>query len=222
MSSKFKDPKSKASDKACPERSRRECPTHNLPTLIPPIGDKRLRHALPCRLSWRVPVIVVVMGVTGAGKTTIGVLLARRLGWEFADADSFHSTANVEKIRLGIPLDDADRAPWLRSLREAMERWSAERRNFVLACSALKQSYRDELYIAGQTRFVYLKGSYDLIYQRLRQRHGHFASETILASQFEALEEPGDAITVSIDRSENEIVEEIMQALASDGGPKAP
>ena len=215
MSSKLKTQSQKRRTK--PERSRRECPTYNLPTLIPPIGDKRLRHALPCRLSWRVPVIVVVMGVTGAGKTTIGVLLARRLGWEFADADSFHSTANVEKIRLGIPLDDADRAPWLRSLREAMERWSAERRNFVLACSALKQSYRDELYIAGQTRFVYLKGSYDLIYQRLRQRHGHFASETILASQFEALEEPGDAFTVSIDRSEDEIVAEIMQALASEG-----
>ena len=160
--------------------------------------------------------IVVVMGVTGAGKTTIGVLLAQRLGWEFADADSFHSTANVEKIRLGIPLDDADRAPWLRSLREAMERWSAERRNFVLACSVLKRSYRDELYIAGQTGFVYLKGSYDLIYQRLRQRHGHFASETILASQFATLEEPEDAITVNIDRSEDEIVEKIMLALAPD------
>ena len=119
-------------------------------------------------------------------------------------------------------MDDADRAPWLKSLREAMERWSAERRNVVLACSALKRSYRDALYIAGQTRFVYLKGSYELIYQRLRQRHGHFASETILASQFAALEEPGDAITVSIDRSENDIVEEIMQALAPDGGPKGP
>ncbi len=130
------------------------------------------------------------MGVTGAGKTTIGVLLAQRLGWEFVDADSFHSPANVEKIRLGIPLDDADRAPWLKSLHEAMERWSEERKNVVLACSALKRSYRDELYIAGQTRFVYLKGSYDLIYQRLRQRHGHFASESILASQFAALEEP--------------------------------
>ena len=111
----IKDPKSKASDKSVR-------PTHNLPILIPPIGDKRLRHASACRLSWRVPVIVVVMGVTGAGKTTIGVLLAQRLGWEFADADSFHSPANVEKIRLGIPLDDADRAPWLRSLRQAMER----------------------------------------------------------------------------------------------------
>ena len=156
------------------------------------------------------------MGVTGAGKTTIGVLLAQRLGWEFADADSFHSTANVEKIRLGIPLDDADRAPWLRSLRDAMERWSAEHKNVVLACSALKRSYREALYIAGETRFVYLKGSYDLIYQRLRQRHGHFASETILASQFATLEKPEDAITVNIDRSKDEIVEKIMQALAPD------
>ena len=166
--------------------------------------------------------IVLVMGVTGSGKTTIGVLLAQRLGWEFADADSFHSTANVEKIRLGIPLDDADRAPWLRSLRDAMEGWSAEHRNFVLACSALKRNYRDALYIAGVTRFVYLKGSYELICQRLRQRHGHFASETILASQFDALEEPDDAITVDIDRSEDEIVEKIMQALASESRSHRP
>jgi gluconokinase len=161
-------------------------------------------------------VIVVVMGVTGAGKTTIGVLLAQRLGWKFADADSFHSPANVEKMRLGIPLDDADRAPWLKSLREGMEAWAAQRENVVLACSALKKSYREELYIAGETRFVYLKGSYDLIYRRLLQRHGHFASETILASQFAALEEPDDAITVDIDRSEDEIVSEIMRQLGVD------
>ncbi|MGC2185008.1 MAG: gluconokinase [Terriglobales bacterium] len=166
--------------------------------------------------------ILVVMGVTGAGKTTIGILLAQRLGWEFVDADSFHSPGNVEKIRLGIPLDDADRAPWLRSMRQAMEGWVTERRHVVLACSALKHTYRDELCIAGETRFVYLKGSYDLIYQRLRQRHGHFASEKILASQFATLEAPDDAITVSIDRSADEIVAEIMQALAPDGGPKGP
>ena len=154
------------------------------------------------------------MGVTGSGKTTIGVLLAQRLGWEFVDADSFHSPENVEKIRQGIPLDDADRAPWLRTLRDAMEGWVAQHKSMVLACSALKKSYRDELWIAGETRFVYLKGSYDLIYQRLRHRHGHFASETILASQFAALEEPEDAITVDIDRSEGEIVAEIVRQLS--------
>lgn len=153
------------------------------------------------------------MGVTGAGKTTIGVLLAQRLGWEFADADGFHSPANVEKIRHGIALDDADRAPWLRALRQAMNGWAAEHKSVVLACSALKRSYRDELHIAGETKFVYLKGSYDLIFQRLRQRHGHFASETILASQFAALEEPDDAITVSIDDTEEKIVADIVRQL---------
>jgi gluconokinase len=158
-------------------------------------------------------VIVVVMGVTGSGKTTIGVLLARRLGWDFMDADSFHSAANVEKIRQGVALDDADRAPWLKALRDAMEGWVAEHKDVVLACSALKTSYRDELCIAGETRLVYLKGSYELISLRLRQRHGHFASETILASQFAALEEPDDAITVDIDHSEAKIVGEIMKRL---------
>jgi gluconokinase len=160
-------------------------------------------------------VIVVVMGVTGAGKTTVGTLLAQQLGWEFADADSFHSPENVEKIRLGIPLDDADRAPWLRSLRQAMERWIAKRKEVVLACSALKKSYRDQLFIAGEVTFVYLKGSYDLIYQRLRLRHGHFASEQILASQFAALEEPDNAITVGIDQSAEKIVAEIKRELGS-------
>jgi gluconokinase len=158
-------------------------------------------------------VIVVVMGVTGAGKTTIGVLLAQRLGWDFVDADSFHSPANIEKIRQGIALDDADRGPWLRALRQAMEGWAAAAKSVVLACSALKKSYRDELFIAGQTKFVYLKGSYELIAQRLRKRHGHFASETILASQFAALEEPDDAIAVDIDHAEDEIVAEITQRL---------
>ena len=196
----------------------RVVPARCLPKLR--IGDKRSKHASVCRLSWRVPVIVVVMGVTGSGKTTIGVLLARRIGWAFVDADSFHSAANVDKMRQGIPLDDADREPWLRSLHDAMEGWAAEQKNVILACSALKRSHRDELCIGGETKFVYLKGSYDLIYQRLRQRHGHFASETILASQFAALEEPDNAITVDIDHSEDEIVAEIMRQLGVDPGHK--
>ena len=160
--------------------------------------------------------IVVVMGVTGAGKTTIGRLLAQQLGWEFTDADSFHSPASVEKIRQGIPLDDADRAPWLKSLRQAMEQWVAEGRNMVLACSALKKSYRHELYLGSEVKFVYLKGSYDLIYQRLRARHGHFASEKILASQFAALEEPDDTVTVVIDQPAEAIVAEIRRGLGLD------
>jgi gluconokinase len=167
-------------------------------------------------------VIVVVMGVTGAGKTTVGNLLAQQLGWEFTDADSFHSPANVEKIRLGIPLDDADRAPWLKSLRQAIEQWMAKRQDVVLACSALRKSYRDQLSVSSEVRFVYLKGSYDLIYQRLRLRHGHFASEQILASQFAALEEPDHAVTVDIDRSAEEIVAEIKHGLGLDHDRMAP
>ncbi len=166
--------------------------------------------------------IVVLMGVTGAGKTIIGVLLAHRLGWDFVDADSFHSPANVEKMKQGIALDDADRGPWLKSLHGAIEGWAAEHKNVVLACSALKRIYRDELGVAGQTKFVYLKGSYDLIYRRLRQRHGHFASEAILASQFAALEEPDEAITVDIDHTEDAIVAEIMRQLGAGRGSKAP
>jgi gluconokinase len=158
-------------------------------------------------------VIVVVMGVTGAGKTTIGNLLGRGLGWEFVDADSFHSPANVEKIKLGIPLDDADRAPWLKSLHRAIQQWVMEHRDVVLACSALKKNYRDQLSIGGEVKLVYLKGRYDQIYQRLRLRRGHFATEKILASQFAALEEPDDAITVEVDQSAEQIVAEIKRRL---------
>ena len=153
------------------------------------------------------------MGVTGAGKTTIGRLLAKELGWEFADADDFHSAANKEKMSLGIPLDDADREPWLEAIRAALFKWSAERRNVVLACSALKRSYRQRLEIGPEVEFVYLKGTYEVIYQRLLSRHGHFATEKILSSQFEALEEPEDAIVVNVGETPEKIVREIRERL---------
>lgn len=159
--------------------------------------------------------IVIVMGVTGAGKTTVGKLLALQLGWEFADADSFHSAANKEKMSQGIALDDADRGPWLASMRAAIMQWSSGHENVVLACSALKQDYRKTLDIGPEVKFVYLRGSYEFIYQRLLSRHGHFATETILRSQFETLEEPSesDAIVVNVSKAPENIVAEIRNQL---------
>ena len=158
------------------------------------------------------------MGVTGAGKTTVGSLLAHELGWMFADADNFHSTANKEKMSQGIALDDADRAPWLAAMRTAILDWSGHYRNVVLACSALKSSYREALAIGPEVKFVYLKGSYEIIYQRLLSRHGHFATETILRSQFDALEEPSDAIVVDVNKTSDQIVAEIRQRLNLEQG----
>jgi gluconokinase len=152
------------------------------------------------------------MGVVGAGKTTVGQLLAHRLGYQFADADEFHSAENIEKISHGIALDDADRAPWLAALRRAIEQWNAANQSVVLACSALKHSYRDELR-PGSVQFVYLKGDYELIRQRLRSRHGHFASESILKSQLADLEEPDEAISIEIDKPPEAIVSEIIRKL---------
>src|SRR2546425_9994041 len=124
--------------------------------------------------------IVLLMGVTGAGKTTIGSLLARQLGWEFVDADSFHSPENVEKIRQGIALNDADRVPWLQAIRDAILKWIAERRNVVLACSALRRSYRKELAVGPGGKVLFLQGMHGVIFYRLRARHGHFSTEQLL------------------------------------------
>jgi gluconokinase len=158
--------------------------------------------------------VVIVMGVTGAGKTTIGRLLAEQSGWEFADADDFHPPANVEKMRRGIPLTDDDRRPWLERLRNEIAHWIAAQRNVVLACSALKRSYRQKLEVGPQVRFVYLKGSEDLIAERLRARHGHFAGEQILAGQFADLEEPETALTIEIASTPEQIVAQIRKKLA--------
>jgi gluconokinase len=157
--------------------------------------------------------IVIVMGVVGAGKTTVGSLLAAQLGWEFADADDFHPPTNVEKIRRGIPLTDDDRRPWLARLRTEIGHWIASGRNVVLACSALKRSYRRTLEAGPEVRFVYLKGSVEVIAERLRVRQGHFAGGQILASQFADLEEPEDAITAETTSTPQQIVDEIRQKL---------
>ncbi len=153
------------------------------------------------------------MGVVGAGKTTIGTLLAQQLGWEFVDGDTFHPPSNVVKMSRGIPLTDADRLPWLQAIRDAMVQWTAEHRNVVLACSALKPSYREMLRISPEVRFVYLKAESQIIEARLRARHGHFATSDLLASQLADLEEPRDAIAVNVDPAPDEIVANILRQL---------
>lgn len=158
--------------------------------------------------------IIVVMGVTGAGKTTVGWLLARELGWEFADGDDFHPDGNVEKMGRGIPLNENDRLPWLERLRAYIAHDEAEGRNLVLACSALKEDYRRMLGAgSGSVKFVYLKGSTARIAERLRERRGHFADEKILAGQFADLEEPDGAVVADIDATPGEVVKLVRDAL---------
>jgi gluconokinase len=160
--------------------------------------------------------VVIVMGVTGAGKTTVGRALAAALGWEFHDGDELHSEENKRKMHLGIALDDADRAPWLSALRELIETMLSEGRDGVVACSALKQSYRDELVVEPDAvKVVYLKGAKSVIEQRLRNRTGHFMNPDLLQSQFDTLEEPRDAIVVDAAAAPEAIVDEIKLRLAS-------
>ena len=161
--------------------------------------------------------IAIVMGVTGSGKTSVERLQAQQLGWEFADADDFHPQANVEKMERGIPLNDEDRRPWLERLRVQITDWIANGQSAVLACSALKRTYRQELSVGPEVRFVYLKGSPELIRQRLRLRRGHFADEKILAGQFADLEEPETAVTVDIAQTPEKIVAEIREGLGLEG-----
>lgn len=153
------------------------------------------------------------MGVEGAGKTTIGSLLADELNFEFQDADKFHSAANIEKMRRGVPLTDADREPWLGALRDAIVRWRSEKRNVILACSALKTNYRARLVLGPDVKLVYLKATYDVILNRLKLRHGHYAGENLLQSQFADLEEPNNALTVDSSLPPTEIVRELRSRL---------
>lgn len=156
---------------------------------------------------------IIIMGVTGSGKTTIGSLLAHQLGWMFADADDFHTPANKEKMSKGIALTDADRGPWLDAIHDAIVRWEATGQNAVVACSALKQAYRDLLGENVDVRFVYLKGPAQLIIERLGHRKGHYAKENLVASQFEALEEPKDSYVADISGTPEEIVADVRHQL---------
>lgn len=156
--------------------------------------------------------VIIIMGVSGVGKTTVGAVLAERLGWTFHDADDYHPESNIQKIKRGMPLTDADRLPWLAALRELIR--AAGDTGMVLACSALKQSYRDYLREGREdVAFVFLKGNRTLIEKRLERRKGHFAGPEILDSQFKDLEEPEDALVVDASRDPQSIADEIISAL---------
>lgn len=159
--------------------------------------------------------IVVLMGVSGSGKTTIGKLLAEQLGWTFVEADDYHPASNVEKMHRGIPLNDADRAPWLDALRRRVDEACAKGDNVVLACSALKHAYQHYLErdVPGCVHYVHLRGSEDLIRQRLAERKGHFMNPALLHSQFEILEPPSDAIQVDVTPAPEAIVADIRRKL---------
>lgn len=143
--------------------------------------------------------IVIVMGVSGSGKTTVGQRIAAALGWRFRDADDFHPPGNIAKMTAGIPLTDEDRAPWLAVLRELLENTLAADEALVLACSALKRSYRERLSVdAARQRWVYLRAPRELIAERLKARQGHYMPAAMLDSQLAALEVPEDALVVDV------------------------
>jgi gluconokinase len=158
-------------------------------------------------------VIILVMGVTGSGKTTVGKLLAQHLGWVFLDADDFHSSANREKMHRGIPLSDADRTPWLDAIHDELLRRNGDGENIVLACSALKQEYRDVLGANLNPKIVYLRGSVAQLHRNLATRKNHFAGEDLVPSQLATLEEPADTTVEDISHTPEEIVDDIRARL---------
>lgn len=161
-------------------------------------------------------IIIIIMGVSGAGKTTIGTLLARELGWPFVEADDYHSEANRAKMARGDGLTDADRAPWLARLGAVIAEYAEAGRSMVLACSALKGKYRRQLRAAAGdavVAFVYLKVAPEVAAERLAHRTGHYAKANLAPSQFADLEEPGHAIVVDATQSPEEIVEEIVNGM---------
>lgn len=164
------------------------------------------------------------MGVSGSGKTTIGMALARQLGWQFVDADDLHSAANVALMRAGHPLTDADRAPWLDAVRASIAEARSLDRQMVVACSALKRSYREQIcHGAHDVQIVWLHGSADLLRKRLLARHGHFMTVEMLASQVATLEAPAadeNIVTVDVDATPDLIVSRIIQAIGVIGATR--
>ena len=154
--------------------------------------------------------VVIVCGVSGAGKTTVGKLLAQKLVWQFYDADSFHSAANIEKMKNGIPLTDEDRQPWLERLRQRIQQCLDASENCILACSALKRAYRDHLRVNEQVKLVFLRASRARISEHLQQRRGHFMNPALLDSQFKDLEEPKpeeDICVIDIEGTADDVAE---------------
>ncbi len=158
--------------------------------------------------------VVVVMGVSGAGKTAVGERLAGRLGWPFVDADDLHPPGNVRKMKAGVPLTDRDRLPWLREVRDVIADYAVPGRPAVIACSALKGAYR-QLLLTGQrdTRLVHLRASREVLERRLRDRRGHFFEPALLDSQLAILEEPTDALVVDADRELEAVVDQVAEGL---------
>ena len=169
------------------------------------------REQVAAALTSRPAGIVIVTGVSGSGKTTVGRALAARLGWRFCDADDLHSAANVERIQRNVPLGDDDRAPWLNRVRDVIEQARAQRAGTVIACSALKERYRRALAdgIEG-IRFIFLTGDPELLRTRLEHREGHFAGPGLLDSQLDELEPPRDALTLDVSQPVEALVERIL------------
>jgi gluconokinase len=168
------------------------------------------------------PGVIVVMGVAGSGKSTIAAELARRLGWRFAEGDAFHPASNVEKMRNGVALTDADRWPWLDTIAAWVGKTREAGEQCVVACSALKRAYRERIAAGrGDVRFVYLQGSYDVVAKRMATRTGHYMPLALLRSQYETLEEPGseeNPIVLSIERPADELAARIVEVIGGTAG----
>ncbi|WP_439572251.1 gluconokinase [Phreatobacter sp.] len=179
--------------------------------------DPSAAGSLTPRRARPLPTALIVMGVSGSGKSTVGVSLARALGWDFRDGDAFHPASNVDKMRSGAPLTDADRWPWLDAIAAHVTALEARGGHVVIACSALKRVYRNRLRASGgRLRFVYLDGSFALIKARMKARSGHFMPASLLESQFATLEPPAadeGAIRVAIDAGPDAIVDAVIAAL---------